>query len=73
MLAGMFLLGCGVRLLDDVLDVRVNAHAIFLVLLLFPSLVNGEDDWATFLAGIPVTVVIWLLALAFTFRARRPV
>lgn len=71
-LAGMFLLGCGVRLLDDVLDVRVNAHAIFLVLLLFPSLVNGEDDWATFLAGIPVIVVIWLLALAFTFRTRRP-
>lgn len=69
-LVGMFLLGCGVRLLDDVLDVRVNAHAIFLVLLLFPSLVNGEDDWATFLAGISVTVVIWLLALAVTFRAR---
>jgi hypothetical protein len=70
-IAGMFLLGCGVRLLDDVLDVRANPHAIFLVLLLFPSLVSGEADWATFLAGVLGSVVIWLLALALTFRTRR--
>ena len=55
-IAGMFLLGCGVRLLDDVLDVRSNPHAIFLVLLLFPTLVTEEQDWATLLAGIPTTL-----------------
>jgi hypothetical protein len=70
-IAGMFVLGCGVRLLDDVLDVRADSHAIFLVLLLFPSLVSAEDDWSTFLAGIPGTVAIWLFALALTFRTRR--
>ncbi len=70
-IVGMFLLGCGVRLLDDVLDVRANPHAIFLVLLLFPSLVSAEADWVTFLAGIPGTVAIWLLALALTFRTRK--
>src|ERR1019366_1147705 len=32
---GMFLFGCGVRLLDDVLDVRTAPHAVFLALLLF--------------------------------------
>ena len=68
---GMFLPGCGVRLLDDVLDVCGNPHAIFLVLLLFPSLVKAEDDWVTVVAGIPGTVMIWLLAVALTFRARR--
>ena len=47
-IAGMFLLGCGVRVLNDVIDVRSNPHAIFLWLLLFPSLVTAEGDWATF-------------------------
>jgi hypothetical protein len=68
---GMFLLGCGVRLLDDILDVRANPHAIFLVLLAFPILVKNEVDWITLVAGIPSTVLIWLLAVALTFRARR--
>lgn len=68
---GMMLLGCVVRLLDSVLDVRANPHAIFLVLLLFPALVKGEDDWITLLAGIPGMVLIWLLAVAVIFRPRR--
>jgi hypothetical protein len=67
----MFLLGCGLRLLDDVLDVRANPHGVFLVLLLFPSLVKGETDWVSLLAGIPATVAVWLLAVALTFRPRR--
>jgi hypothetical protein len=71
-MVGMFLLGCGVRLLDDVLDVRTNPHAIFLVLLLFPSLVQGEQDMVTLLAGIPATMLVWLSAVALTFRVRRP-
>ena len=71
-IAGMFLLGCGVRLLDDVLDVRSNPHAIFLVLLLFPTLVTGEQDWATFLASIPATLLVWLSATALAFQPRGP-
>jgi hypothetical protein len=70
-IAGMFLLGCGVRLLDHVLDVRVNPHAVFLVLLLFPSLVKSEDDWESIVASLPATLVIWLMATVITFRARR--
>jgi len=70
-IAGMFLLGCGVRLLDDVLDIRANPHAIFLILLLFPALVKNEEDWVSLVAGVPATVVIWLVASALTFRASR--
>jgi len=73
---GMAILGCVVRLLDGVLDVRTNPHAILLVLLLFPALVKGEDDWVTLLASIPGTVLLWLFAVAVLFRPlhlRRPV
>ena len=67
MLAGMFLLGCVVRLLDDQLDVRTNRHGIFLVLLLFPQLVTGEADCGTILSSIPATAFVWLLAIVVTF------
>jgi hypothetical protein len=69
-IVGMFLLGCGVRLLDDVLDVRQDPQAIFLVLLLFPALVNGEEDWVSLLASMPTAIAVWLLAVALTFRPR---
>jgi hypothetical protein len=67
----MFLLGCGVGLLDGTLDVRDSPHNIFLVLLVFPSLVMDEQDWITLLAGIPPAVLLWLAAAAMTFRRRR--
>jgi hypothetical protein len=67
-LVGMLLLGCAVRLLDDVLDVRANPQATLLVLLLFPALVNGEQDWVTLLAGMPTTALVWLSAVVLTFR-----
>ncbi len=67
-IAGMFLLGCGVRLLDDVLDMRSNPHGILLVLLLLPTLVTTEGDWATFLAGIPAILLVWFLATVLTFQ-----
>ena len=66
----MFLLGCGVRLLDDVMDVYGSPHCIFLFLLLFPSLVKQEGDWVGTLAGIPGTLLIWLFATYLTFRKR---
>ena len=69
-LAGMFFLGCVVRLLDDTLDVFTDPHAIFLLLLLFPSFVKAETDWVTLIAGIPGTVLLWLVAVAITFGAR---
>ena len=69
-IAGMFLLGCGVRLLDDVMDVYGSPHCVFLFLLLFPSLVKQEDDWVGTLATIPGTLLIWLFATYLTFRQR---
>jgi len=70
-IVGMFLFGCGIRLLDDALDVRDNPHAILLILLLFPSLVMSEQDWITLLAAIPPFVLLWLFTVAVTFR-RQP-
>lgn len=70
-IAGMFFLGWAVRLLDDVLNVRENPHAIFLILLVFPVLVKSETDWASLFAGIPSTLAIWVFAVALVFRQRR--
>jgi len=69
-IVGMFLLGCGVRLLDDVMDVYSSPNCIFLFILLFPSLVKQETDWVGILAGIPGTLLIWLFATYLTFRKR---
>lgn len=70
-LVGMFLIGCAVRLIDDVLDVRKNPHAIFFTLLLFPTVVRAENDWLSLISSIPSTLFVWLLAVALTFRSRR--
>ena len=67
-IVGMFLLGCGVRLLDDVMDLYGSPHCVFLFLLMFPSLVKQEGDWVGTLAGIPGTLLIWLFATYLTFR-----
>ena len=67
---GMFLLGCGVRFLDDVMDMCSSPHCVFLFMLLFPSLVKQEGDWVDTLAGLPGTLLIWLLATYLTFRKR---
>jgi hypothetical protein len=72
LLVGMFLLGCGIRLLDDLMDVRTNRHGILFVVLVFPLLVMSENDWATVLSSIPPTVFVWLLAIAITFKRARP-
>jgi hypothetical protein len=72
-LIGMFVFGCAVRLLDNVLDIRSNPHAIFLILLLFPTVVKNETDWLGLVVGIPATVLMWFLAVSLTFRSRRAV
>jgi hypothetical protein len=69
-IAGMFLLGCAVRLLDDVLDIRANPHAVFLLVLLFP-LVKSEEDWTGLVAGVPALFAVWLLAVMLAFRKQR--
>ena len=69
-LIGMFLLGCGARLFDDVMDVSGNPQSIFLFLLLFPSLVKQEGDWVGTLATFPGTLLIWFLTIYLTFRRR---
>ena len=71
MLAGMFLLGCGIRLVDDQIDVQENRHGIFLVLLLFPQLVTTESDWLGVLSSIPATALVWIFAIFVTFGRHR--
>jgi hypothetical protein len=72
MLAGMFLLGCGIRLLDGQIDVRTNRHGILFIVLVFSPLIMSENDWSTLLSSIPATVFTWLLAVFITFKRRSP-
>jgi hypothetical protein len=70
-IVGMFILGCGVRLFDNAMNIRENPHSIFLVLILFPAVVVAESGWVSIFTGITSTLSIWLLSVAITFRARR--
>ena len=70
LIAGMFLLGCGARVVDEVADLRRGTHGMFLIILLFPGLVQGATDCATLIAGIPATALLWLGAVALSFRRR---
>jgi hypothetical protein len=71
---GMFLIGCGLRILDEVTDLRRSVHGAFLIILLFPGIVEAGTDCATLLAGIPGMVLLWLavVALSFTRRSAPP-
>jgi hypothetical protein len=70
LVAGMFLLGCGMRVLDDVTDVRRSVHGAFLIILLFPDTVQAATTWDTLLAGIPGMVVLWFGVIALSFARR---
>jgi hypothetical protein len=70
LIAGMFLLGCGARVVDEVADLRRGTHGMFLIILLFPGLVQGATDCATLLAGIPATALLWQGSVALSFRRR---
>jgi hypothetical protein len=65
---GMSLLGCVTRLLDDVLDIFENPQVIFLLLLLYPSVVVAESGWVAIFSGIPLTIIVWVFAVAIAFR-----
>jgi hypothetical protein len=69
-IVGMLFLGCVVRLLDDVLDTRKNPQVIFLMLLLYPSVVVAESGWVAIFSGIPMTIIVWFFSVAVTFRRR---
>ena len=68
---GMFLLGCGIRILDEVADLRRGVHGAFLIILLYPDIVQAGSDCATLLAGIPGMVLLWLAVVTVSFT-RRP-
>ena len=42
----------------------------FLIILLFPDIVQAGSDCATLLAGIPGYVLLWLAVCALSFRRR---
>jgi hypothetical protein len=71
LLAGMFLLGCGIRVLDEAADLRRGVHGAFLIILVFPAIVQAGSDCAALLAGIPGMVLLWLAVVTTSF-ARRP-
>lgn len=70
-IAGMFVLGLAVRVLDDIVDVRVNSHSIFPILVCFQLLVPSEQGWSTLMSGIPSELLIIFLAWSLTFKRRR--
>jgi hypothetical protein len=73
LIAGMFLLGCAIRVIDEVADLRRGVHGAFLVILLFPDIVQAGSDCATLLAGIPGMVLLWLIVVRVTLTRRRQV
>lgn len=70
LVAGMFLGGAGLRMLDEGINLRRSVHGAFLMLLLFPDIVMAGTDWATLLAGIPGMILLWLGVVATCFKRR---
>jgi hypothetical protein len=70
LIAGMFLLGCLIRIIDEVTDLRRGAHGAFLILLLFPDIVQAGSDWTTLLISIPGMVLLWLCVVTTSFARR---
>lgn len=64
----MVLLGRSMRLLDNTPAVRANPHATMLVLLMFPSVVKGEQGWIPLSSGILSAHTIWAMAVLLTLR-----
>jgi hypothetical protein len=70
LIAGMFLGGCGIRILDEVTDLRRSVRGGFLIILLFPDIVQAGSDCSTLLAGIPGYLLLWLAVCTLSFRRR---
>ena len=72
LIVGMVLLGCLIRIIDEVTDLRRSAHGAFLILLLFPDTVQAGSDCASLLAGIPGMILLWLCVVRLSFARRGP-
>jgi hypothetical protein len=70
LIVGMFLLGCVIRIVDEVADLRRGVHGAFLIILLFPGIVEAGTDCATLLAGIPGMILLWLAVVSLSFTRR---
>jgi hypothetical protein len=70
LIVGMFLLGCVIRIIDEVADLRRSVHGAFLIILLFPGIVEAGTDCATLLAGIPGMILLWLAVVSLSFTRR---
>jgi hypothetical protein len=70
LIVGMFLLGCVIRIIDEVADLRRGVHGAFLIILLFPDIVQAGSDCSTLLAGIPGMVLLWLVVVRGSFTRR---
>jgi hypothetical protein len=71
LILGMFLIGCGIRILDEMSDLRRGMHGMILILLLFPGVVAEESDYSAMLAGIPGIILLWIGVVAMSFARRR--
>jgi hypothetical protein len=71
LILGMFLLGCLIRIIDEATDLRRGVHGAFLIILLFPDIVQAGSDCATLLAGIPGMLLLWLAVVAMSFTRRQ--
>jgi hypothetical protein len=70
LIIGMFLLGCGIRVLDELADLRRGVHGALLIILVFPDIVQAGSDCATLLAGLPGMILLWLAVTSLSFRRR---
>ena len=70
LIAGMFLLGAGIRVLDELTDLRRGVHGAFLIILVFPGIVQAGSDCSTLLAGIPGMILLWLAVVNTCFTRR---
>jgi hypothetical protein len=70
LIGGMLVLGCVIRILDEITDLRRSAHGALLILLLFPGIVQAGSDCASLLAGIPGMIALWLVVVRLSFTPR---
>ena len=68
LIVGMFLLGCVIRILDEVADLRRGVHGALLVILVFPDIVQAGSDCASLLAGLPGMILLWLVVTSMSFK-----
>jgi hypothetical protein len=73
LLVGLAILGCLMRVTDDVLDVRASVYSALLIVLVCPILASPEGDITSILPGMPGILLVWLAVVAAAFpRRQRP-